>query len=166
VDDYEMPMSIALAGLLVVIAVYFGYCQQQMLAQLRLDTDLPADDRRYLHRQAVRRLINSVLLLVLAGFFIGWCFIGPQAKELLQAEPGAEIPQEAKDSLRLVAAYVIGGLLLVLVVLVIAVVDLFATARYGARHRRQLVNDRRAALHAEVERLRRDRQGLNGEGHS
>ena len=161
-EPLELAFGIGLALLLVAVASYFGYRQQQTLKQLRHDTDLSLDDRRYLHRQVVRRLFNSALLIVLAAFLAGWYFLEPDLEGLRPADPAAELPESAKQSLRFLTLYWITALLVFLVVMVLAVYDMLATARFGARHRRQLVDDRRAALQDEVERLQRDRHRLNG----
>jgi len=163
VDPLELTLGIGLAGLLVAVAGYFAYRQQQTLRQLRHDTDLSLDDRRYLHRQVVRRLFSSVLLVILAGFLAGWYFLEPDMEALSgPVNPAGEIPESAKEALRFFAYYWIAAMLVFLVVLVLAVYDILATARFGARHRRQLAEDRRATLEAEVERLQRDRHRLNG----
>jgi hypothetical protein len=153
----------ALAAVLVGIAIYFGVRQRHTLTLLRHDTQMSLEQRRYLHQQAVRRLVNSVFLIVLAGFLVGWIFLEAHLKDLQPAEPVDAPPESAKQSLRLLTGYWIVILLVLLCVMLIAVLDLVATARYGARQRRQLLDDRRAALEEEVERLRRDRHGLNGE---
>jgi hypothetical protein len=162
VDPVELTLGIGLAGLLVAVAGYFAYRQQQTLQQLRHDTDLTNDDRRYLHRQVVRRLFSSVLLVVLAGFLVGWYFLEPDMDALRPVDPAAEMPESTKESLRFFAYYWIAAMLVFLVVLVLAVYDILATARFGARQRRQLDEDRRNTLKAEVERLQRDRHRLNG----
>jgi hypothetical protein len=156
-----MIPSIVMAALLVAIAVYFGMRQRQTIAMLRHDTRLSRDDRGYLHRQAVRRLLNSALLIALAGFLVGGVFL-EAGLDLHPVEPIDEPSESAKASVQLLVGYWITALMVLLGVMVVAVFDLVATARYGARQRRQLEDDRRAALQAEVERLRRDRRGLNG----
>jgi uncharacterized membrane protein len=161
-EPLELTFGIGLTVLLVVVAVYFGYCQQRTLIQLRHDTDLSLDDRRYLHRQVVRRLFGSVLMLVLAAFLIGWYFLEPDLQALWTDDVGAELTENAKQSLRFLTYYWIAALMVFLVVVVLAVYDMLATARFGARHRRKLVDDRRATLKDEVERLQRDRHRLNG----
>jgi hypothetical protein len=162
VDPIELTVGISLAVLLVVVAVSFAFKQRQTLARLRHDTGLSLDDRRYLYRQVVRRLLSCLLLLALAAFLVGWFFLESGFEGMEPIEPGAAVTDSAKDSLWLRAYYVIGGLLLLMAVMALAVVDLLATARFGARHRRLLEEDRRAVLQAEVERLRRERHGLNG----
>ncbi len=163
-DPVEITLGIGLAVLLVVVAVYFAFRQRQTFRQLRSDTTLSLDDRRYLYKQAVRRTASSALLFLLAGFIVGWFFLEPALEELRPAGPVAELPESSKESLRLLTYYWIVALLVFLAVVLLAVYDLFATARFGARHHRQLEDARRAALQAEVERIRRERRGRNGDG--
>jgi hypothetical protein len=161
-EPLELTLGIALSLLLVAVAVYFGRRQRQTLQQLRHDTDMSLDDRRYLHRQVVRRLFSSALMLVLAAFLVGWYFFEPDLQALRPVDPAADLTEEAKQTLRFLTFYWIATLLVFLVLVVLAVYDMLATARFGARHRRQLVDDRRATLKNEVERLQRDRHRLNG----
>jgi len=108
----------------------------------------------------VRRLFSSALMLVLAGFLVGSYFLDMEPPAPI--DPAPEIPESAKESLRFFVFYWIATLLVFLVVVVLAIYDMLATARFGARHRRQLADDRRTALMDEVERLQRDRHRLNG----
>ena len=162
-DLAPLTVVIALAVLLVGIAVYVVYSQQRTLAQLRASTGLSREDRRYLYRQVVRRLFSAVLWVMLAAFLVGWIFLEPTFDTIQPREPDPQLTDADKETLRLMTMYVIGGVLVLMLVMVLAVYDLLATARFGARHRRQLIDDRREALHEEVERILRDRHGLNGE---
>jgi hypothetical protein len=157
---------VVLAVLLCGVAGYVVHGQRQTQALLARTPELSAEDRRYLHRQVVRRLFSAVLLIALAAFLVGWQFLEPSLEAIApaDAELRRELTESEKNHIRMLAVYVAGGLLVFLGVMMLAIYDLFATARYGARHRRQLEDDRREALLAEVERLRRDRTGLNGHG--
>ncbi len=159
-EPLELTFGIGLIVLLVAVAGYFGYRQRQTMQQLRHDTDLSQDDRRYLYQQVVRRLFSSVLMLVLAAFLVGSYFLDMDA--IRPVDAAGELTESAKQSLRLITFYWIATLLVFLVVVVLAIYDMLATARFGARHRRQLADARRAALKDEVERLQRDRHRLNG----
>src|ERR1700680_2985660 len=68
-------LEMIFAGLIVVVlisvAVYYGPRQWQALRKLRTENDLDAADRRYIHRQAWRRLVNSGLMLLLAALLVG-----------------------------------------------------------------------------------------------
>ena len=161
-DPVELTYALGLAVLLIAIAVFFALRQRQTLAILRHDTEMATDDRRFLHRQVVRRLMSSALLFLLGPLLLGGFLLEANLKELHPPEPLAEMPESAKESFRLLTGYWIATLLVFLTIMVLAVFDLVATARYGARKRRQLVEDRRAALEADVDRLQRDRHRLNG----
>jgi hypothetical protein len=161
-EPLELTFGIGLTVLLIAVAVYFGCRQWQTLQQLRHDTDMSLDDRRYLHRQVVRRLFSSALMLVLAAFLVGWYFLEPDLQALRPVDPAAGLTEDAEQTLRFLTFYWIATLLVFLILVVLAVYDMLATARFGARHRRQLVDDRRATLKDEVERLQRDRHRLNG----
>ena len=161
------PLSLAVfiisAMLLLGIAAYTVYAQQTSLAELRFDTQMSMEDRRYLHRRVVRRWFIAAALVLLAAFLIGWIFIEPNLDAIQPQEPEAKLTETEKDTLRLTTLYVIGGLLTLMVVMVLAGYDMLATAHFGNRHRRQLADARREALHEEVERILKDRHGLNGE---
>jgi hypothetical protein len=166
VDPIALTSGIALSALLIAIAVYFAIRQRQTMVALRSDVGLSREDRHYLHRQAVRRLFNSALLVVLALMLLGGLFLEANLNALHPeepiAEPGAPLPENVKESLHLLAGYWIITMMVFLAVMLVAVLDLVATARYAAQQRRQLVDDRRDALAEDVERIRRDRHGLNG----
>jgi hypothetical protein len=165
VDPLELIAGIGLAGLIVAIAVYFAVQQRKTMAMLRHDTTMSLDDRRFWHRQVVRRMAGSVLLFLFAAMLVGWLFLAPSLEAMRPPEPREDMPESAKETLRLLTGYVIAAMLVFGLALLIAVLDALATLRYGARHRRLLENDRRAALAEEVERLQRDRHGLNGSRH-
>ncbi len=165
-DPVALSFSIGLAALLIGIAIYFGLRQRQTLADLRHDTSLARDDRHYLHRQVVRRLVNSALLCLLGLMLVGGLILDANLKELHPdepiAEPAVELPENVKESLRLLAGYWIAFMMMFLMMMLLVVFDMIATARYGARKRRQLEDERRATLADEVKQMRRDRHGLNG----
>lgn len=156
----EFSVGISLAAILVVVAVYFGWRQRTTLAQLRHDVHIAPEDRLYYVKQICRRLICSVLLILLAGMVVGWFFLDHDVTALRPAE-GQPLTEEAKDSLRFIATYWIVALGLVLVILLLASFDFMATARFGMRRMRQLENDRRTILEMEAAKLRRRRQEMN-----
>ncbi len=164
-DPLELSAGMVLAGLIVAIAVYFALQQRETIAMLRRDTELSPADRRYWYRRVVRRLISAALLCIFAAMLIGHFFLWPSLDSLRPDAPVAEVPENAKESLRFFTGYWIAAMLVFGLALLLAVLDALATMRYGARHRRLLENDRRAALAEEVERLQRDRHGLNGSRH-
>src|SRR5687767_13185426 len=156
----ELSIGISLAAILVFVAVYFGWRQRATLAQLRHDVHMAPEDRLYYVKQIRRRLICSVLLIVLAGMVVGWFLLDRDVAALRPAE-GQPLTEEAKDAIRFIGGYWIIALGLVLIILILASFDFMATARFGMRRMRQLENDRRTILEMEAAKLRRRRQEMN-----
>ena len=156
----QLGIGMSLAAILVFVAVFFGWRQRHTLAQLRLDHQLSADDRLYFIKQIRRRLICSVLLIVLAGLLVGWFCLD---RDMTTLRPVADQPltEEAKDTLRFLTWYWITALGVLLAILFLAAFDFMATARFGLRRMRQLEHDRRTILEMEAAKLRRRRQELN-----
>lgn len=162
-ETTEQVFGAALAALLLGLAAFFGWRQRQTMRTVRDDVTLSRADRRYLWQQALRRLCGSALMVVFAGFLIGWLCVGQGLSDLAPAadQPdAAAMPDSAKDSLRFFAVYWMAALLVLLALLALAVLDLWATARYGMRHRQQLAADRQVALEEEAARLRQRRREL------
>lgn len=156
----QLGVGISLAAILVFVAVFFGWRQRLTLAQLRLDQQMSREDRLYYVKQVRRRLLCSLLLIVLAGLLIGWVWVDRDDAALRPAE-GAALTEETKDALRFFTWYWIIALSVLMAILFLASFDFLATARFGLRRMRQLEHDRRAALEMEVAKLRRRRQELN-----
>lgn len=160
-DITEQILGAALAALLLGLAVFFGWRQRRTIRTVREDGSLSHADRRYLWQQALRRLCGSALMAAFAGFLIGWLFVGQGLSDLAPAAEQPEagpMPQHTKDSLRFLTLYWMTALLVLLALLALAVLDLWATARFGMRHRQQLAADRQAALEEEAARLRQRRR--------
>jgi hypothetical protein len=155
----EILAGVALVGALAAVAAYYAWRQLATLRRLRQDANLSALDRRYLWQQALRRLCNSGLMLVFAALLLGGFFI----QQPLPVDENAAplLRSAAENQLRLYTGYWIGTLLVMLAFLGLAVVDLWATARYGFRHHKELEQDRRAMLEEEATRIRRWRQQMN-----
>ena len=156
----ETGIGLSLAAVLVFVAVFFLLRQRHTMAQMRQDAQLSSEDRLYYIKQIRRRLICSVLMLIFAGFLVGWFFLDRDVAALTPAE-GEPLTEEAKDSVRFLTWYWIIALCVLLAILFLASFDFLATARFGLRRVRQLENDRRAVLEMEAAKLRRRRQELN-----
>ena len=164
--------ELAFAGLIVVVliglAVYYGPRQFQVLRNLGAQEGLDVADRRYHRAQAWRRLINSVLMLVLAGLLAGSYMVG---QERMAGQFGTAANTKAGNSAgggpnteqkRFVNQYSATWIVIVLVVLAIlclAFADLWAIRRFGLRHYRQIQADRREVIQQELARLRSQRNG-------
>ncbi len=151
----EIVVGSVLATLLVALAIFFLATQKRTLQQLRTDESLSREDRRYLYAQVYRRTFGSVLMLVLAGMLVCWFFVGSgfAEGEVVIAE-GEEMPEHVKDQVRFFAIYWSFTLLVFLALVILAVFDWVATARFGHRHRRMLERDRKAALASDTARYR------------
>jgi hypothetical protein len=156
VNAIELIAGIGLGAFVAVLALFFVWRQMRTRRTLRSDLNLAAADRAYLWQQTQRRLFNSFLMLLFAGMLVGGLFLTEPMRP-----KGAEPLESAQESLRLYTGYWIVTLLVLLAILTLAVTDLWATARFGFRHQKQLEQDRRAMLMEEAARIRRRRQELN-----
>lgn len=159
-----------MVAVLVAVAVYFGRQQFQALRILKLAESLPADDRRYAHRQAWRRLFGCGLLLVIAAMLAWWYLSGQdrlmtELGELKQKVPEGqklELNDEQKSLVRTSIFWWNTILALLLVTLILAGFDVWAIRRYGTRHYRRIMEDRNAMLERQLAQLRIERGERNG----
>jgi hypothetical protein len=164
VTPAELIFFVVLIVLLLLLAGYFGWKQLQTLRGLRRPSSETAEDRRFLHRQAIRRLVCCALMLLLAGLLIGNLFLDSSYREMMDErkrdlERGVEASQEHKDFARFFTAYWAATLFVLFTLITLAGFDFWAIARFGLRQRRQLQADHRAILHEELARFRRQRNG-------
>jgi uncharacterized membrane protein YjgN (DUF898 family) len=164
------PSQIIFGGLLVVgllgMAGYFIWRQWQTLRWLKSTTEIASEDRRFTHRQAWRRLICSVLLVVLAGMLAASFFLEEPANVLAargeaNREQGKMRPLDPAEQqfFRVYQVYWVVFLTILLVVISLAAADFFAIRRYGRQQYRQIQEDRRAMIEGELARLRSQRNG-------
>jgi hypothetical protein len=165
VDWREILFGIILVALLLFLGLFYAWRQVAALRQLRSD-ELPGEERRHYRGQAVRRLVSSVLLLVLAALltYILIELEGParQLVERIDATPPGEIHEQTPQDRTLARLY--GSVLILFLILLMAVVllagyDVWATRRYGLRQFRKLQTDRRAMLERQLSRLREEGNG-------
>lgn len=160
----EFILGCLLAAVLVGLAVYFARAQFKSLASLRGQPALAIDDRLYLRKQAIRRLLCCFLMVVFAGMLAGWFFLEerlsrPLNEEELELRAKAR-PQELvhhrgkEQTLRIITVYWAAALMVLFAMLFLAAIDLMATARFGFRHHRQLEAEKKAILEDEVARWR------------
>jgi len=138
----EITSGILLIVMLLGLAGLFAW---RSLRALRTLGSASTEDRRYHRNQAWRRVACAVLMVLCAGLFLGWFFL----------------EEELSRSAELSVFYWISVLLLVLAILFLAAFDFLAIARFGLRHHRQIVADRRAMLESHAVRLRSQRNGRN-----
>jgi hypothetical protein len=157
------PSELAFGALLVIallgMAGYYAWRQRHTLRLLR-DPSLSPEDRGYLQGQVRRRMMSSVLMVVLAGMLIAWYFLEGHFGDIQPvAERPAKLEPEQKESLRFMMLYWVVALIVLFGILILAALDLVATARFGRRHQRQLEADRRATLERDVASFRQQRNG-------
>ncbi len=155
-----------LVAVLLGVAGFYAWRQVRLLRRLGPRQDLPSEEDAYLRSQAWRRLLNSGLMVVLAGllaynlvFVEGRVQQVAEQREGFTAENAPEFTPQERHLLHIWGGLQIATLLLLLVVLLLAAVDLFATRRYARRAYRKLQADRRAMIERQVIRLRQERNG-------
>jgi flagellar biosynthesis/type III secretory pathway M-ring protein FliF/YscJ len=167
----QIIFGAALIAALLFLALYYGWRQVVALRRLRLNPDLPGEERRYQHRQAVGRLVNSVLLLVLAALLTGvMVYLEPPTQQLVDQHAaavakGEKPPERTPEQRQLVLVWGwwwVAFLVVLLAVVVLAALDLLAIRRWGLRQYRKLQADRRAMIERQAGRLRQERQERNG----
>ncbi len=158
-NPLELVVGISLILVVVVVAIYFIWRQLKAMRALRWESGQSLEDRRFVMQQSMRRIFNSVLMLIFAALLLGGFFLFPPEPMVggVQVAPD----DQTKDEIRMFTAYWIFVLLVLLAILALAVVDFWATARFGFRHQKQLEQDRRAMLAEEAARIRQRRQELN-----
>ena len=163
----QIVFGILLVVLLLVLAGYYAWRQVQTLRALREPQDSAGDEQRYLRRRAWRRLVGSLLMVVLAVLLGGMMlFLEERANELAEFSKAArergEEPQLDADQrqFRLLYGYWIIALLCsMLAMLAMAFFDALATRRYGLGQLRRIQADRRAMIERQVARMRQERNG-------
>jgi hypothetical protein len=159
-NPFELAFGIVLVVILIGLALYFAWRQVQTMRQLRGQSEVTDEDRRYYRAQAWRRLTGCLLMLVLAGVLIGSYFLEPEYRRITEdRDKATPIKAEDQDFLRQFTVYWVVALALVFFFVVFAMLDLLATLKYGIRKQRQLRTEHRAALEAEVRRIRQQRNG-------
>jgi hypothetical protein len=161
----EPILGALIVVVLVVLAVWFGQKQIEVLRDRPAVDNLVPEDQRYVRRQAWRRLVGCGLMLALAGLLTGWYLFGFHefANELLALpEPvdGRSVRTPEQDQmLRYCLYYFIGAIAVLLGMLGVAALDLLSIRSYALRHHRQIMADRRAMIERQVARLRQEGNG-------
>jgi len=160
VNVFELTVGV-LGVVLVAVAGFFLWRQWETLQGLAVETTLSPDQRRFHLKQSQRRLFGSLLLFILAGMVFGCLFLEfePVQKPLDEMDPAER--EAAKQAARLLAIYVMTMLLMVMVMLALAVIDFWATARYGMQQQKRLLQEHQEMLAAELEEHRHRQAGMN-----
>jgi hypothetical protein len=148
------------------MGLFYSLRGWQILRSLRLSSERSSEDRRFTRSQAWRRLIGSLLMLVLAVQMVGFFVLEQPVRDLeVQGELArgrGERPQldpEQRRFFDFYTYYSIVFLLNLLVIIGIAAMEYFAIRRFGKQQYRQIQADRRAMIENELIRLRSQRNG-------
>jgi hypothetical protein len=161
VKALEITIGLLFAIALVAVATYFAWRQRATLRTLRSDMTIPKDQRRFLLKQSQRRIFGSLLLYLLAAMLVGALFLDWDPRRMsLDGIPGRD-DETAKQALRFLGFYTMSMLLLLLVVLALAVLDFWATARFGMQQQKLLFKEHQEMLEAELAEHRHRRAEMN-----
>jgi hypothetical protein len=158
--------GLVLTAVLLICAVLFVRPQVRLLRGPVRSPDLPEEERRYLRRQAWRRLVGCVLMLLLGVLLLGaLLFLEVPSQRIIDTHENPD--QRTPDERRFVLVYGwfwFAFLLLLLALVLLAGFELWSVRWRGLRERRQLLADRRAMLEHQIGRLREERNGPGGGG--
>lgn len=161
-----MVLALIFAGILLLIAVMSIRKQLANLDRLKKDAHVPSDDRKYLTKQARRRIITGGLLIGLATMLSGTYFSGMErrAERLGEEkrpvdEEGRKQPmaEEDKDFIRFYSIYWIGILFLIFLIVSFAIVDIWATRRYAWAQLKRISQEHRTVLERDLAMYRQQR---------
>lgn len=168
-----MTVALGLSLLLVVLAVGTVERQWRSLRRLNRGPTVPSDDRRYLRDRAWRRILNSVLLLILAGMLSGSYLSGMEdrADAIARAamerrlaadadpdRPPVEQPAELRDFARFYFAWWIATLIVLMFVVILAFFDLWSTRKYAWQQLRLIRDEQRTLLERDLAMYKQTRQ--------
>ncbi len=157
----ELVSGVLLVLLLLGLAGFYSWRQIHVLRRLRSGAPLPDEERRYLRRQAWRRVTCSVLMILFAGLLVGSYFVERELGSLHeQAGKAAEPDPEQRQFIYFFSSYWILGILLFFGILVLAILDWLATRRFTLRQIQQLQENHQVMLDQQAARLRARRNGF------
>lgn len=155
----QIVFGVALVLGLLAVAGATAWRQLVVLRNARDD----GEEGRHERGRAVRRLIGSVVMLLLALMLLAaMIFLEEPMQKLVALGPIETDKPEYKEFKRLYGWFWVSFLLLLLVLLAVAAVDLWIVRRYGRRQMRRLQEERRAMVELQTERLRQERRREGG----
>jgi len=151
--------GLILATFLLVLGIGAGYRQASALKRVRDERFMAEEDRKYIRRQAKRRLVISALLLVEGGMMSTYYLSGmdarmdaiPERNKAVGQAP-ADDPQDQDDKkfTRLAALYWIAIVLILAVFVGVALVDVWATRKYWMVRYREIKAEHEAKLQRDL----------------
>jgi hypothetical protein len=162
----QIIFGAVLVVVLLFVALWYGVRQLVILRRMRFPEEMPPGEWSFQRGQARRRLVMSFLLLLLGVMLaIALLYLENPAERLRvtleQQGDGTPLDPDQRGFARLYGTFWIVFLLVLMVVVLFAAFDFWATRRYGIRQHRKLIADRRDMIEREVARLRQERNGHN-----
>jgi hypothetical protein len=163
----QIIFGIVLVLVLLFVATLYIVRQILTLRRLRAAEEMALEERTYLHGRARRRLVTSLLLLLL-GIMLAGALIYLEAPAhhlavvrdaMRQQGDAAPLDAEQRAFARVYLIFWILFLLILMAVIFLAALDYWATRRYALSQHRKIIDDRRAMIEREVSRLRQERDG-------
>jgi hypothetical protein len=163
----QIIFGAVLVVVLLFVAVLYIVRQVIALRRLRAAEEMPLEEHAYLLGRARRRLVTSLLLLLL-GVMLAVALIYLEAPAQALAEKLAAMREQGESAApdpeqrtftRFYLSFWIVFLLILMTVIFLAGWDYWATRRYGLRQHRKIIDDRRAMIEREISRLRQQRNG-------
>jgi hypothetical protein len=163
----QIIFGAVLVFVLLFVAVLYIVRQILALRRLRAAEEMPLEEHAYLYSRARRRLVTSLLMLVL-GIMLAGALIYLEApahqlaeEQAAKQQQGDETPlaPEQRFFAQSYAVFWIVFLLILMAVVFLAALDYWATRRFALRQHRKIIDDRRAMIEREIARLRRERNG-------
>ncbi|MBA4063307.1 MAG: hypothetical protein C0501_06265 [Isosphaera sp.] len=160
-----MAVGLTFAVLLVVLGGWAGARQVRALRRVGAEPHLPDVDRRYLRGQGRRRLFAAGLLAAV-GAMIGYYYLsGMDARmDAIGAKGRENVTDDDKDFYRRVGVYWIAVILLVVLVVLVAILDFWATRVYGMALYREIQADHDAKLQRDLAVYRRQKLDNRAKG--
>jgi MFS family permease len=163
----QIIFGVVLVLVLLFVAILYIVRQILTLRRLRAAEEMVLEERAYLHGRARRRLVTSLLLLLLGIMLAGaLIYLEAPAQQLAddrdamrQQGDAPELNPEQRGFARAYLIFWILFLLILMAVIFLAALDYWATRVYALRQHRKIIDDRRAMIEREVSRLRRERNG-------
>jgi len=159
----QIVFGVVLVIVLLGLAGFYGWRQLLVLRRVPPDPEAWGEEGVYLRRQARRRLVSCVLMVLLANMLAGALLFLEAPTQQLADRVDAEGPQAVegaaeREFVNFYSYYWITFLLLLLALVVLAGIDLWAVRRFGMRQLRRLQDDRRAMIARQTALLRQRRE--------
>ncbi len=166
-DWTQIVFGVVLVLVLLSTSIFYSTRQIVALQRLRAPEEMSLDDRAYLRSRALRRLVTSVLLLLLGVLLaVGLMYLEPPSQRLADSleelRAQGQTPRmdaEQREVARAFLIFWIVFLLILMTVVFLTAWDYWSTRRYALSQYRKISDDRRTMIEREIARVRHQRNG-------